>query len=207
VSTVRLTVALLLVAMTALVAGATREAATIPAAAAVEIPHALAGWNGVDLPLDAELQREIGADFVLNRAYQGPGIPELDLYVASYARQRPSTSIHSPLHCLPGTGWDILSNEIVNVNLQGEAVGPVRRLLAQKGQTRVLVLYWYSIHGRMVASEAMSRWWLLADRVRLGRNDAALVRLVVPVADSEAVSQEHGVRFIRTLVPYLQARQ
>lgn len=205
-STVRLTVAMLLVAATALVAGATREAAVTPSATVV-IPYALDGWTGVDLqPIDAELQRAIGADFVLNRAYASPGV-QLELYVASYARQRPGTSIHSPLHCLPGTGWDILSNESVTVSFPDRTAGAVRRLLAQKGSSRVLILYWYSIHGRMIANEALSRWWLLTDRFTLGRNDGALVRLVVPVTDSEDVSQEHGVQFIRTLVPYLQARQ
>jgi EpsI family protein len=79
----------------------------------------------------------------------------------------------------------------------------VRRLIVEKDGSRLLVLYWYAIHGRMVTSEAASRLYLLGDRARLGRNDAALVRVVVPVPAGETVATARGLAFIRELLPEL----
>ena len=96
-----------------------------------------------------------------------------------------------------------MSNDTTDVEVGDSVAVPIRRILAQKTGARVLVLYWYSIHGRMIASDVMSRWQLLKDRITLGRNDGALVRLVVPIVDSESASEERGAGFIRALVPLL----
>jgi EpsI family protein len=207
VSAVRLAVALILVTTTALLANAARQQA-IGVPEVFDIPYTVEGWKGVDAaPFDEASEQTVAADLVLNRTYSAADGGELGLYLAYYAQQRPGVGIHSPLHCLPGTGWDVLSSDTVAVDLPGGRIGPIRRLVAQKAAARVLVMYWYSIHGRMIASEAASRWQLLNDRVRLGRNDGALVRLVVPVIDSDAVAERRGVGFARSLVPYLESRE
>jgi EpsI family protein len=203
VSTIRLAVAVLLVTTTALMASAARAPASSQPAV-FNIPYTIAAWKGADAaPPDPDTERTVAADVVLNRTYAAGDGGELGLYLAYYSQQRPGVSIHSPLHCLPGTGWDVLSNETIRVDLPDGRTGPIRRLVAQKAASRVLVMYWYSIHGKMIANEAVSRLQLLNDRIRLGRNDGALVRLVVPVAESDAVSERRGVAFVRALVPYL----
>jgi EpsI family protein len=144
------------------------------------------------------------ADGVINRVYASAADRSpLDLYVAYYARQQPGVSIHSPLHCLPGTGWEVQSAGSVDLVSSRGISGEARKLIAQKNRDRALVLYWYSVHGRMVGSEAASRLYLLGDRLRLGRNDAALVRVVAPMDGSEAAAEQHAIRFIRHLLPEL----
>jgi len=152
-------------------------------------------------PLDADTLRILAADDVLNRTYRaGDGTP-IGLYVAYYAAQRPGVSIHSPLHCLPGTGWEAL--DVSTVRLPGAASGTVRRLIVRKDRQLALVLYWYSLHGRIIAGEVTSKLTLLADSVWLHRSDAALVRIVVPIAGSAAAADEHGLAFARDLAPRL----
>lgn len=202
-SRTRLVLAVLAVWATVAVAGAAREPASNQAMP-VDVPYAIGPWRGADADdIDAETRRAVAADLVLNRTYAGLDGAAVGLYFAYYARQRPGVSIHSPLHCLPGTGWDILSDETLSTDLLDGTRGPVRRLVAQKASSRVLILYWYSIDGRMIANDTVSRLVLLYDRVRRGRNDGALVRLVVPIADSEADAERRGVSFVRALVPYL----
>lgn len=162
------------------------------------LPYVIQGWTGVEAPsIDAETLRILAADAVINRTYTGADGTPVGLYVAFYATQRPSVSIHSPLHCLPGTGWEALDVSTVNV----PAAGTVRRLIVRKDGRRALVLYWYSLHGRIIASEITSKLTLLADSVRLRGSDAALVRIVVPIADSVAAADEHGLAFVRALTP------
>jgi EpsI family protein len=201
VSTGRLAIALVLVMSTAVIAwhgGADIAAGSAPAL--MNLPYDIGGWSGQEAPpIDAETRRLIAADEILNRDYFGAQGQQASLYVAYYNQQRPGVSIHSPLLCLPGTGWNVLSNDIVTL---ADREGAVRRLIAQKDASRVVILYWYAIHGRMIASDLASRVQLFTDRIRLGRNDAALVRVVIPSTGSDAIAERTGLSFMSTLAPY-----
>jgi EpsI family protein len=73
----------------------------------------------------------------------------------------------------------------------------------RKEDQQALVLYWYQVHGRMLASEWNSKLYLLADGVRLHRTDAALVRIVVPIERSVDAAEQEAVSFGRALLPPL----
>jgi EpsI family protein len=200
-SAARLCAAFLLVVATGTIAAARRDPVVAPAVLA--IPDTIGSWmKQSDLPIDAETREAIAADQIVNRTYAGVGDTEAALYVAYYERQRPGVSIHSPLHCLPGTGWEVLSDDTVRLDAGGTRL-PMRRLLAQKGQTTIMTLYWYSITGHVIASDVLSRVQLLENRLRWGRNDAALVRIVVPVAGSERDAERRAFDFARALLHYL----
>jgi EpsI family protein len=169
-----------------------------------QLPLTLGDWQGREGgPLDAETMAVLRADGVINRVYARADQSPVDLYVAYYARQQPGVSIHSPLHCLPGTGWEVQSAGSLDLPSSRGITGEARKLIAQKNRDRALVLYWYSVHGRMVGSETASRLYLLGDRLRLGRNDAALVRVVAPLDEGEAAAEQQAVGFIRDLLPQL----
>jgi EpsI family protein len=163
-----------------------------------ELPHAIGEWKGFDDDsLDEATAAELGADAYLTRTYAAGTGPDVGLYVAYYGTQRPGVSIHSPLHCLPGTGW-----EPVDVTTVPVAEGTVRQVTMQKNLDRVVVIYWYQLHGRTVASEIKSKVYGLFDRVRRGRSDAALVRIVVPIT-GEADAAARGLSFAGELLPRL----
>src|SRR5437667_250199 len=74
--------------------------------------------------------------------------------------------------------------------------GQARRLIVRKNRDRAVVLYWYAIHGRMLANEVASKAWLLHDSLWFRRSDAALVRIVVPVGGADAIAAEQrGLTF------------
>jgi EpsI family protein len=74
-------------------------------------------------------------------------------------------------------------------------------MIVRKNLDRAVVLYWYEVHGRMLASELSSKFFLLTDGIRLHRSDAALVRVSVPVTESTDAAQQRGLAFVRDLVP------
>src|SRR5438067_664826 len=131
----------------------------VPQSRLSEMPYDVAAWNGRDAePLDTDTVRILSADEYLNRTYNsGVAAAPVNLYIAYYGQQRPGVSIHSPLHCLPGTGWE--PQDVGTTNLQpGDAAsGHVRRLIVRKNRDRSVVLYWYAIHGRTLASEVVSK--------------------------------------------------
>lgn len=179
------------------------RAAREPVQAGVDlrrIPYRIARWAGVDsAPIDPAVARQLGADAYLTRTYDDPARASLGLYVAYYLTQRPGVSIHSPLHCLPGTGWEPL--EIGVEPIPGATGASIRRLLVRKNLDEAVVLYWYSVHGRPIANEVLSRFALFANALRLHGSDAALVRIVVPVQSTAAEADRTGLAFARDLVP------
>ena len=60
----------------------------------------------------------------------------------------------------------------------------------QKGLDKQLVLYWYQSHGRVVASEYWSKFYLVTDAVRMNRTDGAIVRVIAPVAGNSAEAEQ-----------------
>jgi EpsI family protein len=190
-------------------ARAARTSDDVPVANLGGLPLTIGNWSGRDAgALDEESVRILAADAYLNRSYRtNDGSAPVGLYIAYYAEQRPGVSIHSPLHCLPGTGWEPLEVTTIPVPVAAGAVAPqLRRMVVSRDSERALVLYWYAVHGRMIAGEVASKLWLLHDSLRLRRSDAALVRIVVPVghdATSVEIAQQQGVGFVRDLLPYL----
>ena len=83
------------------------------------------------------------------------------------------------------------------------------RYVIQKGHDRILVLYWFQSHGRIVASEYWSKFYLVTDAVRLDRTDGAIVRLTAPIAgpgpEAEARAQSDALAFAGVLLPQLDA--
>jgi EpsI family protein len=165
------------------------------------LPLAIGDWTGQDLEhVDGETLTVLGADAYLNRSYSDRSSTPVGLYVAYYARQSPGVSVHSPLHCLPGTGWE--TTDVATIAL---GAGDARRMIVRKNGERAVVLYWYAIHGRVLASELTSKAWLLHDSIRLRRSDAALIRIGVPIRsdDSTEAAERRALAFAQDALPSL----
>ena len=120
--------------------------------------------------------------------------------------------MHSPLNCLPGSGWEPVSHRMLDVtvprkNAEAATIG-VNRYVIRKGLDRQLVLYWYQSHGRVVASEYWGKFYLVTDAVRYGRSDTAIVRVIVPISsqgsDAESQAERMAVSFVRQSFPLLE---
>jgi EpsI family protein len=205
-SEARAVVLMLLLAVTAVMAQPAERRPARPAGISA-LPYAVGGWQGVDDgSLDRATAAQLGADEYVTRTYANSDQAPVGLYVAYYASQRPGVSIHSPLHCLPGTGWETLDVATMTLQADGAAGGSggkIRRLIMRKNLDRAVVMYWYQLHGRMVANEVKSKLYLLGHSLRLRRSDAALVRIVVPVSGEPDAAAARGLSFVRELLPQL----
>jgi len=102
--------------------------------------------------------------------------------------------IHPPAHCLPGSGWDIIDNRLVELDLPGLPQTPamVRRLVIARGDHRQLVFYWYQSRGRVVARDWQKILYVGFDRAVRNRTDGALVRFTVPILRNDETAAEAG---------------
>ena len=203
---------LLLLAGTGYLAHATR-AETVPARRPLAtLPAHLDPWEGHEgQPFAANVLAVLGVDEYVNRVYLNDPAPYIGLYVGYYESQRQGDTMHSPLNCLPGAGWQSIrqGRTAVTVADTGGASRPitVNQFVIQKGLDRMMVLYWYQSHGRVIASEYTSKMYMVYDAIRLNRTDGALVRVITPITgtsetDEDAAAQR-AAAFVQSLFPSL----
>jgi len=173
------------------------EASTLGA-----LPWQIGGWRGQDLGrLDADTEAVLQADSYVQRRYARGSAP-VDLFVAYYATQRSGHTIHSPLNCLPGTGWEWIARRRERVALDDGRAIEINANVARKAGQEDLVYYWYQSHGRTVASEVRNKFLLVQDALTLHRSEGALVRVTAQLQPHDRAAQD-VVSFIRALFPVL----
>lgn len=170
-------------------------------------PMQVGGWVGRDTSLPPNVLEILGPGEFLTRLYRRQGDEAYaDLFVAYFSSQRTGNTIHSPQNCLPGAGWTPIERSRLPLTAPDGSSGVVNRYLLAKGADRVLVLYWYQAHGRIVASEYWAKFYLVADAIRLNRTDGALVRVVVPLSPGQEsrAAEQRAVGFARQILPSLE---
>jgi EpsI family protein len=197
--------------VSAYIASASKTEPTLSRQPLALLPMEIREWQGRDLPLDEEVIRVAGVDDYLNRHYVSAG-GGVGLYVGFYQTQRQGRTIHSPLNCLPGAGWNPVSRSHLNVEVASSGSAPKRaieinRIVIESGMNRQLVLYWYQAHGRVVASEYWGKFYTVLDAMRINRTDGSLIRVIMPITDAgagaEQKAQNTAVEFVQAVSPLL----
>jgi len=202
----------LVAATSVFLSNARKPEAPLARTALAQFPMKVGTWQAVvDPPLQKEVLAVLGVDDYLSRVYYEPNAAGVGLYMGYYGSQRQGDTIHSPQNCLPGAGWEPVSEgrlQLSNVDGAGRDI-TINRYVIQKGLDRNVVLYWYHGRGRVVASEYLSRALLIRDALITNRTNGSLVRVIVPVtrkdegnlAPAEAVAQS----FVRAIFPTLDS--
>jgi EpsI family protein len=153
-----------------------------------DFPDQIGAWQkmGSDQVIDAATMQVLKASDYVLRDYIGPDRRPANFYVGYYATQRDGASYHSPLNCLPGSGWILSEPAKVTLPLPNGSSFTANKYIIQNGSNKSVMIYWYQGRGRAVASEYWGKVYTVIDSVRLRRSDGALVRVTVPFTNSEA---------------------
>jgi EpsI family protein len=173
------------------------------------LPLQLESWRGRDAaPFSNEIVTLLGVDEYVSRSYWVANAPAVALYVGYYQSQREGDTIHSPMNCLPGAGWQPMDSRLLVIPVAGRQEPlQVNQVVIQKGLDRQVALYWYQSHGRVIANEYWSKIFMVYDAVRLNRSDAALVRVISAIdsKDTDATrALDRATAFVRSLWPALE---
>jgi EpsI family protein len=76
---------------------------------------------------------------------------------------------------------------------------------SEKGSQRELVYYGYIVNGNIVSNEYVFRFLNVINAVLHGRNNAALFRVSVPVAEGSEIKnvEEHTMEFLQSILPLI----
>jgi EpsI family protein len=160
-----------------------------------DFPTRVAAWEqiGTDEQFDAETLSVLRASDYLLRNYKNADGRFANFYVGYYASQRDGATYHSPLNCLPGSGWVMSEPGRVTITPNGRSAFVVNKYVIQNGDHKEVLLYWYQGRGRSVASEYWGKVYTVFDSVRLRRSDGAMVRITTTINDSKPGAVESAM--------------
>ncbi len=160
-----------------------------------DFPAQIGSWRqtGDDIRFDDETEKVLRADDYLARNFVSGG-RTASFYVGYYTTQRNGATYHSPLNCLPGSGWVMSDGARITITRQGDGGSfEANRFVVANGRDRALMIYWYQGRGRAVASEYWGKIYTVLDSIRRRRSDGAMVRVMVPVGNSQEDAQKTAV--------------
>jgi hypothetical protein len=155
-----------------------------------EFPQTIGTRTATDIAMDPETMQILGKGDFLNRMYTPqPSPPGSTSKAIVDADQRASIGLFIGYFPTQRTGQSIHSPQITD------------------GSSTQEVLYWYQMHGRVIAGDYEAKLYTLADSIRYDRTDAALVRIITPVEQGEdrLQSRARAVRFAEQIAPLLPA--
>ncbi len=167
------------------------------------IPHTFDGFTARDGYLSPESLKLLGADLTLARSYRGPAGNTIDLFIGYFAEQQQNTQIHSPKHCYPGAGWNIISSGSITLDLGGTR-SSAQGLIISSGSSRQIVLYWFSMRGKTIPNEFALKWNQMTSALLAHPQSASFIRFsaIIPPGGDEAVRMEL-IEFIENISPHI----
>ena len=140
----------------------------------------------------------------LSRVYQNSSGERVTLYIGFHGGGKDAGEIHSPKHCLPGSGWHELYSRKLKVNTSSGSVNLVKSLY-QKSDNRELFLYWFQVKGDTLDNEYSLKLAEIKNSAFYRRKDAAFVRISVPFVNDEAGAMHIGEAFVRDFFPLIDS--
>ena len=162
-------------------------------------PLQLGAWQGKRDYIDPVMFEATGASEYFDANFEDANQGPVSLWIAYYENQKGYGSVHSPLTCLTGHGWQTKENNILDI-----APGmPVRCMVMEQGGKRYVIYYWYLQRGRWLTSEYLNKFFLSFDNLLSRRADGALIRLITPAIPDVQSAQKRLNSFVKLLVPIL----
>jgi exosortase D (VPLPA-CTERM-specific) len=168
-------------------------------------PRQLGAWeqDGPRQFLSPGVEKGLAADDYHQVTLTRPGTPaSVGLFMAWYADQSDG-GVHSPEICLPGSGWEIawLERSDITEAMASPIPFHINRAIIQKGETRMMVYYWFQQTGRRIAWDFSAKYWLMVQSLRTGRTDGALVRLTTLIGpnESDAAAEARLMEVLRAM--------
>ena len=159
----------------------------------------MAGQSNLDAGSLAVL---MPTDYLTRRYVSDDGVA-VDMYLSYFDGGPNSGGIHSPKHCLPGSGWYELSSERTSMELDGEMVKMVRAVYA-KGEMRELIYYWFAMRGETISDEYSLKLAEITGSMFHRRRDQSFIRIAVQTKDDVVAAQRRIEDFIQDFYPIIR---
>jgi EpsI family protein len=166
-----------------------------------EFPQTVQSWRMVKREeFSADVLRVLKPTDYYSCQYKDGDGKTVNLYVGYHGGGKEGGEIHSPKHCLPGSGWYEASSQRGVLQTPGGAINLVRAVY-QKGEGRELFLYWFQVRDRSISEEFSLKIAEIVNSALHRRRDASFIRVSVPVDSDIDQATARGEQFVRDFEP------
>ncbi len=142
-------------------------------------PKKIGTWEDVyNEDMDPKVIKILGVDDYVWRKYKSRDGKLLDVYISYFSYVDRIKTYHSPLNCMPGSGWDIYNIVSLPIKLSNGRYVDVNKLVVKNGPKTLNAIYWYQCRGRVIDSEYKERIYRVIDSIFKRRTDGAFVRII-----------------------------
>ena len=168
----------------------------------VPIHYSYGNWRGTDLALDKDVVEMLKSDQIVSRRYRRDDGLVAYLYGAFYFSQGTNRTMHSPLNCYPGSGWEIVDKEEVELHglKRPDIKVKAQKALIRKGLDERVLYFWYYAGGRNASNQYLNKALTLYGAVFDGRTDGALVTISTGLAPSSIQAENFEKNFISKII-------
>ncbi|WP_305043245.1 exosortase C-terminal domain/associated protein EpsI [Geoalkalibacter sp.] len=167
-------------------------------------PLQLEEWRAADYALSDSVLEQLRVTNYLMRDYRRDA-DAVNVYIGYYETQREGAQIHSPRHCLPGSGWVPAGSSKRTIEVEGERPIHVMQAVYQKDTAREVFVYWYQMKDATITNEYLLKAQMVLNSLKYRRNDAAFIRLSAPVRNNVEDAVATIEAFMDDFVPLLSA--
>lgn len=170
------------------------------------LPFSADSFTGTEHFFDSASYDVLKADTSTLRYYTDSQDQGYWLFVAYFSSQKYGSQIHSPKHCLPGSGWRIESNHPYSLSLPGGATREVNRLIIADDNSRQMMMYWFETRSGAIRNEFGLKFDLVKNALTFSPTDAAFVRLTVPMETGVTLDSAtmRAVKFFGVFFPGIE---
>ena len=166
-----------------------------------EFPQQVKSWQLVSKSeFSANVLNVLKATDYLSGQYKDADGKTVGLYIGYHSGGKGSGGIHSPKHCLPGSGWYEASSRRGELAIPGGTINLVRAVY-QKGDSKELFIYWFQVRDRSISDEYSLKMAEIVNSVLYRRRDESFIRISVPVDSNIEQATTRGEQFISDFAP------
>jgi EpsI family protein len=161
------------------------------------------GWKVTEDKLTTSELDMLQPDATLLRSYRSPQGDMAQIAVIAGHQKR---SVHTPAYCMPGGGWEVLSQEPYELSLPGRKVPAVRALMRSDDGAGLVVTYFFTDGQYATRNLVRFQGEQLLKRLRNQVPLGALVRILVPIRKDSITAAALSDRFAKATVPTVMAQ-
>ena len=139
-------------------------------------------WHGEGQTLSPKVLHVLKSDQSRIINYTNSRGNQVSLYVSYWASQKYGAQPHSPLNCVPGSGWNITSRKTIALTSDGSA--RAEKLIIDNSQDRQAMIFWYQTRNGILAKELNVKLQLAKNSLFRKPTDVAFIRLTTAVTDN-----------------------
>lgn len=167
-------------------------------------PVHIGNWKmgGESFMTDDVIDKLKPTDYIM-RTYANDVGERVTLYVGYHGGGKESGGIHSPKHCLPGSGWYENHAQKGTIHADGNTIRLVRAVY-QKGESKEIFIYWFQMMGKTLDNEYALKITEIINSALYRRRDSAFIRVSVPFETDEGKAILNGENFAKNIFPVLK---